>query len=129
MGRLPRLVLCYLMSVSFVLMPYSTLHAHLSDHDQVHVHAGHVHDLDHHGDTRSLDQVVNVSVSAAASSSPGHDFVIWLPVLCAVALLALALPFLTSILRPPSRDTEPIPRRSHRQPPLRGPPSVSIQAL
>ena len=124
MGRVPRLVACCVVSLSFMLMPYSTLHAHVSDLEHSHLHGGHVHDLapDEH-DVRSVDQVVQISV-ATTHLNPlvAWDSVDWTPVLCVLAFLALSLPFLTLILRPPARDSEPIPRRTFRHPPLRGPP-------
>lgn len=117
------------MSISFILMPYSTLHAHISDHEHTHMHGGHVHDLEPDHDAPSVDQVVQVNVAAATVSTPTFDWADWLPIVCIVAVLSLCRPLLTSILRPPSRDSEPIPRRSYRQPPLRGPPFFSIHAL
>jgi hypothetical protein len=123
MHRLPRLVLCWAVSLSFVLMPYSTLHAHVADHEHTHVHGGHAHDFDSDRDAKPVDQVVKISVAATTPNPATWDWSDWLPVICVVALLSFSLPFVTAILRPPARDSEPIPRRPHRQPPLRGPPA------
>lgn len=128
MGRLQRLILGWVMSISVVLMPYSTLHAHVSDPEHTHVHGGHVHDFDSDHDVRPVDQVVKISIAATTISPAGWDWTDWLPVVCVVAVLALSQPFVTMILRPPSRDSDPAPRRTYRQPPLRGPP-VSVQAI
>jgi hypothetical protein len=129
MGRLQRLVLCWVMSVSFMLMPHSTLHAHVSEHEHTHVHGGHVHDFDRDHDVRSVDHIVKISVAATTATPAGFDWTVWLPIVCVLTLLSLSLPFVTAILRPPSRDSEPIRRRPFWQPPLRGPPSISIPAL
>jgi hypothetical protein len=128
MRRLHRVVVCSMMCISWVLMPYSTLHAHVDDHDHTHVHGGHVHDFGKEYDLKHADQVVPISVTAATSPT-GLDWTHWLPIFYVLTGLALALPFLTAILRPPERDSEPIPRRFHWQPPLRGPPAISIRAL
>jgi hypothetical protein len=123
MHRLPRLVLCWVVSLSFVLIPYSTLHAHVTDQDDTHVHGGHVHDFDGGHDVKSVDQVVKITVTAATPSPATGDWTAWLPLICVVGLLIFSLPFVTAILRPPKRNSEPIPRRPHSQPPLRGPPA------
>ena len=68
MRRLPHLVLCWAVSLSFVLMPYSTLHAHVADHEHTHVHGGHVHDFDSDHDAKPVDQVVKISVAATTPS-------------------------------------------------------------
>jgi hypothetical protein len=128
MRRLHRAVVCWMMCISFVLMPYSTLHAHVDDHEHMHVHGGHVHDFDKGYDLKHADQVVPVTVTATTGPT-GLDWTSWLPIFYVLTGLALALPFLTAILRPPARDSEPIPRRFHWQPPLRGPPAISIRAL
>jgi hypothetical protein len=123
MRRLPHLVLSWAVSLSFVLMPYSTLHAHVADDEHTHVHGGHAHDFDSDRDVRSVDEVVKMSVAATTSSPSTLGWTNWLPLIYVVALLSLSVPFVTAILRPPARDSEPIPRRPHRQPPLRGPPT------
>jgi hypothetical protein len=128
MRRLQRLLLCSVVSLSFVLMPYSTLHAHVADHEHTHVHGGHLHDFDSSHDAKPVDQVVKISVAATSTNPATLDWTDWLPVVGIVVLLVSGLPFVTRILRPPSRDSEPIPRRPHRQPPLRGPPA-SILAI
>jgi len=124
MRSLQRLVLCWVVSLSFVLMPYNTLHAHIGDHEHAHVHGGHLHDFDAGHDAQPVDQVVKISVAATNTNPATANWTDWLPVLCVVVLLAAGLPFVTRILRPPSRDSEPIPRRPHRQPPSRGPPAL-----
>jgi hypothetical protein len=121
--RLQHPVLCWLVSLSFVLMPYSTLHAHVADHEHTHVHGGHLHDFDSSHDSKPVDQVVKISVAVTSTSPAALGWTDWLPVISVVVLLALSLPFVTRILRPPSRASEPIPLRPHRQPPLRGPPA------
>jgi hypothetical protein len=128
MRRLLHLVLCSAVSLSFVLMPYSTLHAHVADREHTHVHGGHAHDFDSGRDAEPVDQVVKISVAATTPNPATWDWSDWLPLVCVVTLLSFSLPFVKVILRPPARDSEPIPRRAHRQPPLRGPP-VSIHAI
>lgn len=129
MRRLQRFILCWAVSLSFVLMPYSTLHAHVADHDHTHVHGGHVHDFDSgHDDAKPVDQVVKISVAATTANLAISDWTDWLPLVCVVVVLAAGLPFVTRILRPPSRDSEPISRRPHHLPPLRGPPA-SVHAI
>jgi hypothetical protein len=123
MRPLQRLILCWAVSFSFVLMPYSTLHAHVADREHAHVHGGHLHDFASNPDAKPVDQVVKISVAATRTNPATWDWTDWLPVVCIVVLVASGLPFVTRILRPPSRDSEPIPRRPHRQPPLRGPPA------
>ncbi|MGH8237046.1 MAG: hypothetical protein ACREXP_08490 [Steroidobacteraceae bacterium] len=128
MGRLQRVIFCWAVSFSFVLTPYSTLHAHVSDDEPTHMHGGHVHDFDRDHDARKVDHIVKISVAATTPSHASGDWTAWLPIVCVVALLALSLPFVTAILRPPSRDSEPIRRRPYYQPPLRGPPA-SVPAI
>jgi hypothetical protein len=129
MGRSARLLLSWLVSVSYVLMPYSTRHAHVADDQPVHFHGGHTHDLDSDHDVRIPDEVVTITVPATPSSAATDwTWTDWQAAVNITLILALTLPFVTAILRPPSRKTEPISRRSRRQPPLRGPP-LSILAL
>lgn len=128
MRRLQRLVSCWAVSLSFGLMPYSTLHAHVADQEPTHMHGGHVHDFDSDHDVKPVDHIVKISVAATTHTEGSWDWTHWLPILCVVALLALSLPFVTAILRPPARDPEPIPRRPHHLPPLRGPPG-SVQPI
>jgi hypothetical protein len=123
--RRHRAIVCWMLCISFILMPYSTLHAHVDEHEHMHVHGGHVHDFDKGYDTKHADQVVPVSVAATPSPTV-LDWTSWLPLVYVLTALGLALPLLTAILRPPARDSEPIPRRTCWQPPLRGPPLNSI---
>jgi hypothetical protein len=123
MRRLQRFIVCLLVSFSFMLMPYSTLHAHVPDEEHTHVHGGHLHDFDTSQDVKPIEQVVKISVNATTSSPAIWDWTDWLPVICIVVLLPSSVPFVTRILRPPSRASEPIKRRPHSQPPLRGPPA------
>lgn len=123
MRRLQRLILCWAVSLSFVLMPYDTLHAHVAEHEHTHVHGGHLHDFDFNRDAEPTDQIVKISVAATSSSPALWDWTDWLPVVSVVILLTLSLPFLARILGPPSRGSEPISRRPHSRPPLRGPPA------
>lgn len=73
MDRLQRLVLGWVMSISVVLLPYSTLHAHVSDPEHTHVHGGHVHDFDSDHDVRPVDQVVKISIAATTISPASWD--------------------------------------------------------
>lgn len=128
MRRCPTVL--WLVLISFVLTPFSTLHAHVSNgHDHGVVHGGHSHDFnsgdidDVHTDT---GQIIDMQLVASdRGTMPGVER---LALASAPELPTLDAPQVTLILRPPPIDDPPIPRRSYWQPPLRGPPLVSITA-
>lgn len=126
-----RATLLWLVLISFVLTPLSTLHVHAAtDHHGSALHGGHLHDFDAgdvgHHDT-DAEPIIDVQL-VAADRSGDFRWIEWLPLFVALGLAWLSSPYLTSILRPPAIDDPPIARRSHWKPPLRGPPLVSIQA-
>jgi hypothetical protein len=128
MRRLPRL-LCVFLSISILLAPVSTLHAHPeSEHHAGALHGGHVHhdaadDQSGHGG----DSVVDVQFAMAGSGLKAFSWTLWLPLFAYVAVFGLAIPYLPAILRPPPRTLRlPQIRIHHWQPPLRGPPALPI---
>lgn len=134
------ILLCVLMNISLVLVPFRTLHAHVSHDHAVVLHGGHSHDFDHDDDhdhggghahdghvSQVPDQVLNVHFATVdASISPAA----WLPFVAFVCALAFCFsfrPYLTAVLRPPAADVRLIStRRNFLHPPLRGPPSIAI---
>lgn len=123
------LVLCILMCASFVLVPFNTLHVHISaDDDHTQMHGGHDHDSLADEQVHEIgegDQVVQAHF-ALADGGTTFNWVHWLPLFCSLGLLLLFLPRVVSVPRPPGPDDRPILRRSHWRPPLRGPPLNSI---
>lgn len=121
-----------LVLISFVLTPFSTLHAHVdTGHDHGVVHGGHSHDLQF-GETDDTHvgagQVVDMQLTAADRGSIPFPRVERLPLASAPEVPKLHPPPVTLIPRPPPIADPPILRRSFWQPPLRGPPLVSITA-
>lgn len=123
----------WLVLASLVLTPFSTLHAHVdTGHDHGVVHGGHSHDFgsgatdDSHTDT---GQIVDLRLVASDRGTnmpfPGAER---LSLAAAPEVPRLDAPQLTLIPRPPPIADPPILRRSFWQPPLRGPPLVSITA-
>jgi hypothetical protein len=128
-----RAAILWLVLSSFVLTPFSTLHAHVAaDHDHTVLHGGHLHDFDFddddHGDrTTSAGHIIDVQLTVSDRSPTEVRWTEWLPLLIVLDPAWPGLPYLTSILRPPAVDEQPIiSRPSHWQPPLRGPPLDSI---
>lgn len=119
----------WLVLISFVLTPFSTLHAHV-DTAHVHgvVHGGHSHDFQF-GDTDvGAGQIVDMQLAVPDRGSIPFPKVERLPFASAPEIPKLDPPPVTLILRPPPIADPPILRRSFWQPPLRGPPLVSITA-
>lgn len=128
----PAQILCLLLSVSFLLAPFSTLHAHLGSdhHDYAVLHGGHVHDVHNHandgGDIQDAGHTVDVNFGIADRSVAGFSWTDWLPLICVLAVVWLSVPLSTLILRSPNPDFRPRPRLTYWRPPLRGPPLRSI---
>lgn len=122
-------MVCVLMCISFALLPFNTLHAHVSaDHDHTLLHGGHSHDsvageLAH--ETAEGDQVLQAHF-AVADAGASSGWLHWLPLIFALGSLLLFLPRVFFVPRPPGPDDWPIHSRGHWRPPLRGPPLTSI---
>lgn len=134
--RLFALLLCLLMNVSFLLAPFSHVHAHLGhDDDSALVHGGHSHDFDahdsadHHADD-SLDHhaehVIDLDSERAGQVASGLTWSPWLPLLYMVGLFFSMAPSWAVLLPRPPRS-RPVLKSQHPPwpPPLRGPP-ISI---
>lgn len=128
-------ILSLLLSVSFILAPFSTLHTHLgSGHDHAVLHGGHVHDPHNHahdhahdsGDIHDAGQAIDVNFAIADRGVAGFSWTDWLPLICVLAVAWLGLRLSTLILRPPNPDSPPRSRFIYWRPPLRGPPLRSI---
>ncbi|MBC8025901.1 MAG: hypothetical protein H7Y89_07915 [Steroidobacteraceae bacterium] len=128
MRRLACMVLV-LMALSFALLPFNTVHAHIAgDHGGSVMHGGHVHDLHHHQvplDVSATDHVVVMQVTAADHGSFSLSAP-WMPVLWILVAMAFGIAALREVFRPPARSAGPLNKRSWRLPPLRGPPLLSI---
>jgi hypothetical protein len=119
------LALVTLMCISFVLVPFNTLHAHVSaDHDHTLVHGGHGHDVAVDDSAHEIGEGDHVVHAHFAATDGGATFtwVHWLPLLGALGLLLLFLPRVVRSPRPQRLDDWPAHRRGHWRPPLRGPP-------
>lgn len=117
------LVLSLLAVVSLVLMPLSTLHAHLDDdHHATEVHGGHQHDFDPGAAEVESDVVMDLQITASDRGTRAIEWTQWLPLLAVTAVLLSASLLLASRVRPRAPDIPPLLRRSFWQPPLRGPP-------
>jgi hypothetical protein len=119
------LLLCLLANISYSLMPFGTLHAHINDsHHGDHVHAGHYHDLD--TGTQAAADSAAVDLQLIAADRGSIDWTHWLPLLIALVVLFSAYQVVSQLLRPPRKENLPSLLRAHRLPPLRGPPLASI---
>ena len=133
MSRLVPL-LWLLLGASFVLAPFSTLHAHLGGHhDDRHdhgiLHGGHVHDGSHatdDADHHDAGQAVDVNFAMSDRGAAGFSWTYWLPLVCSLAVTWLMVRHSTLILRPPDPSVGPRLRFTYWRPPLRGPPLLSI---
>ena len=137
MGRLvpvrrSLVILCLLLNLSVLLMPFDTTHAHVSSAAALStdVHSGHSHDFDgdHEHDHGSPgDQVVELRGSISSQNTFQSMFWSdWIPLACLVAL-TLFVARLCTVFAPPASDPNPAPRHGYWRPPLRGPPAFSIR--
>ena len=118
-------------------MPFSAMHAHLGGTDAAtSVHGGHDHVLSHEHDAAGnhipAEVVQIVDLEPALTSQTGSHsmfWALWLPLACAIVVLACAAPVMLSLLRPPRSARLPPSTSLHWRPPLRGPPLLSIQAV
>ena len=134
--RLFVLLLCLLLNVSFLLAPFSHVHAHLGQlDDSALVHGGHSHDFDahesadHHADDwqdHDVEHVIDLDSERAGQIANGLTWSQWLPLLCMVGLLFSMAPSRAFLLPRPPRS-RPVLSSQHPPwpPPLRGPP-ISI---
>lgn len=126
-----RSTLLWLLLISFVLTPLSTLHVHAAaDHHDSALHGGHLHgfdagDVDDHG--TDAEPIVDVQL-VASDRSGDFRWTEWLPLFFELGVAWLSSPYLATILHPPPIDDLPISHRSYWKPPLRGPPLISIPA-
>lgn len=128
MRRLPRF-LCVFLSISILLAPSSTLHAHpQSDQHAGVLHGGHVHhDENHDQSSHEIEAVIDVHFDMADRGLKAFSRTLWSPLLGCVAVFGLAIACLPAIFRPPPRTLRlPQSRTHHWQPPLRGPPVFPI---
>jgi hypothetical protein len=138
--RAVTILLCWLLNVSVVLIPFSALHAHLrADEGRQIVHGGHGHELPHahhaaadhdvsHGEGDDAD-VVDLQPTLTSYSSTFSFWSHWLPLVCAIVVLACTMPLILSLLRPPRASHAPHSSFFLWRPPLRGPPTFSIHAI
>lgn len=118
------LVLCLLANFGLVLMPLSTLHAHIDqEHLAVQVHGGHDHDFGGSVSEEGSAHVVDLQISALARAVGTLDWTHWLPLFCVAVVLFANASLSTSLLRPPPPTHPPNSRSRFFQPPLRGPPN------
>lgn len=139
MNLLARL-LCVMLSVSFVLLPLSRVHAHVSGegHGYVNVHGGHDHDVghghEHDGGTHDHDTgsvhehgdvgtVVKLKSDLSQGSFQAWKPIHWLAVLFVIAIVVFELLPDRLIPRPPRTRTRPPSPYPHPLPLLRGPPA------
>jgi hypothetical protein len=116
-----------LMALSFVLVPFSTVHAHFVDDHSV-LHGGHVHEVDHESTTHD-DGIEERFVSAplvVADKTPGKSFGAWAPVFWFLAALTLGIAAIREVFRPPGDDVCPASDHTFQLPPSRGPPLASV---
>lgn len=144
-----------LLNISFILMPFSTLHMHVMADHHVVLHSGHIHwhdhdvddhdvddrdmddhdigigDHDHHHahEHRSHDEHQLSTLHTAMFDDVKFNVTDWSAstvVLCVLAVWFFSLPYLTAVLRPPAISRPFHNQRSYWHPPLRGPPAFSI---
>jgi hypothetical protein len=118
-----------LMALSFALVPFNSVHAHISDdHDHSAIHGGHLHEFQHEqaipGES-VLEHVVALQMTASEHGSVSLSAP-WMPVLWFLVVMIFGFALVREVFRPPGRDSTPLVRRSWRLPPLRGPPLRSI---
>lgn len=131
--RCVTILVCLLLNVSFLLVPFSHVHAHL-DHldDSALVHGGHSHDFDdydsahHHADDslkHDAERVIDLDGDRPGQAANALSWSKWLPLLCTVGLFfSVALTRVFLLPRPPRN--RPVLSSQHPPwpPPLRGPP-------
>ncbi|MGH8423917.1 MAG: hypothetical protein ACRER3_16435 [Pseudomonas fluorescens] len=121
--------LLWLVLISLVLAPLSTLHVHAADdlHQSTVLHGGHVHDFDtDEADDGSVDLAEIVDAQLVASDRGIGDlrWTEWLPSMSAPSAACSSWRNLTSNLSLPSVADRVIARRNYWKPPLRGPPLI-----
>jgi hypothetical protein len=118
-----------LMALSFSLVPFNTVHAHVDDHHgHSELHGGHFHDVGHEEDGHDLsssDHFVSAAL-VALDKAPNATFAQWVPILWFVSGMTLGLPAIGEVFRPPGDDPPLLDSLSWQRPPLRGPPLLSI---
>lgn len=129
------IVICLLTNISVLLIPFDSTHAHVSpDHGHTHVsdvHGGHSHDFDLFGDIDDGDEQIVVDMKPALTSQGIFKSALgayWVPLACTVVLLLAVAQLCLRSVPPPRSDPRPLSRHGHWRPPLRGPPSFSLQA-
>lgn len=123
------LALCLLLNISFALVPFSALHAHVdSDHHATQVHGGHDHDLGTGNSDHDPHHVVDLGFAFSDHGSGAMTWTHWLPLACSVVLLVTRSGLASVLLRPPASENPPPSPRDYWHPPLRGPPLSFIQA-
>jgi hypothetical protein len=129
-------ILCLLLNLSVLLMPFDTSHAHISSAASVStdVHSGHSHDLEPHSLRHSEsvpdtdDHVVDLQGSLSAQNTFQSMFWShWIPLACLVAIAFLVAQPRVAAFSPPSSEPHRASWRGHWRPPLRGPPVFSIR--
>jgi hypothetical protein len=117
------------MGLSFLLIPFNTVHAHIDDHpEQSQLHGGHFHDFGHEEDGHDLsgsDHYVSAPL-VAIDKAPSGTFAQWVPIVWFVSGMDLGLPAIGEVFRPPGDDPPLLCGFSWQRPPLRGPPLRSI---
>lgn len=106
------IILCMLVNVSILLIPFSTTHAHVGSgaHHHADVHGGHSHDFEHgHGasdghDPADAEQVIDLEPALTNQSTSSSAFwTYWLPLACVLTVLAAGMQICVLVLRPRSR--------------------------
>ena len=122
-------VVISLMALSFLLVPFNTVHAHIDDHHgRSLVHGGHLHASTQGDEVHGLngfDHYVSAQL-VASDKSPGSMSAEWMPVFWFMAPETLGVAAIHEVFRPPGDDPPLVYRHSWRRPPLRGPPRFSI---
>lgn len=124
-----------LANISLMLIPFDRTHAHVvSEHGHTHasdVHGGHSHDFDFYGDAGDGVEQVVVDMKPALTSQGTFQsafWAYWVPLACTVVLLPAVAQSCLRLAAPHRSDPRPLSRHGHWRPPLRGPPTFSIQA-
>jgi len=147
-GFMRRLTVMFLvlLNISFILMPFSTLHMHVMADHHVVLHSGHIHwhdhdvdghDMDGHDmglddhahEHHSQDEHQLSTLHTAMFDDVKFNVTDWSAsnvVLCVLVAWFFSLPYLTAVLRPPAISRPFHDQRSYWHPPLRGPPAFSI---
>jgi hypothetical protein len=122
-------IVIMLMGLSFSLVPFNTVHAHVDDHHgHSQLHGGHVHDLEQEEEGHDLSGSAHYVPASlvAIDKAPNGTFAQWVPVVWFVSGMTLGLPAIGEVFRPPGDDPPLLDSLSWQRPPLRGPPLLSI---